>query len=68
MRLQKEFRLAEKPTELLKKSKEQPLDAYVAYARQTFCGGMFYLKQEDEILMTNLLTDEKKTVGWEEII
>lgn len=66
--LAKEFRLAEKPTELLKKSKEQPLDAYVAYARQTFCGGMFYLKQEDEILMTNLLTDEKKTVGWEEII
>lgn len=66
--LAKEFRLAEKPTELLKKTKEQPLDAYVAYARQTFCGGMFYLKQEDEILMTNLLTDEKKTVGWEEII
>ena len=29
---------------------------------------MFYLKREDEILMTNLLTDEKKTVGWEEII
>ena len=66
--LAKEFRLAEKPTELLKKSEEQPLNAYVAYARQTFCGGMFYLKREDEILMTNLLTDEKKTVGWEEII
>lgn len=66
--LAKEFRLAEKPIELLQKSSNKPLDAYVAYARQNFCGGMFYLKREDEILMTNLLTDEKKTVGWEEII
>ena len=32
----------------------------MSYARQNFCGGMFYLKREDEILMTNLLTDEKK--------
>lgn len=66
--LAKEFRLAEKPTELVKKSDDRFLDEYVSYARQNFCGGMFYLKREDEILMTNLLTDEKKTVGWEEII
>ena len=66
--LAKEFRLAEKPTELVKKSYDRFLDEYVSYARQNFCGGMFYLKREDEILMTNLLTDEKKTVGWEEII
>ena len=52
----------------LKKSDDRFLDEYVSYARQNFCGGMFYLKREDEILMTNLLTDEKKTVGWEEII
>ena len=61
--LAKEFRLAEKPTELVKKSDDRFLDEYVSYARQNF-----YLKREDEILMTNLLTDEKKTVGWEEII
>ena len=66
--LAKEFRLAEKPTELVKKSDDRFLDEYVSYARQNICGGMFYLKREDEILMTNLLTDEKKTVGWEEII
>lgn len=66
--LAKEFRLAEKPTELVKKSDDRFLDEYVSYARQNFCGGMLYLKREDEILMTNLLTDEKKTVGWEEII
>ena len=66
--LAREFRLAEKPTELVKKSDDRFLDEYVSYARQNFCGGMFYLKREDEILMTNLLTDEKKTVGWEEII
>lgn len=66
--LAKEFRLAEKPTELVKKSDDRFLDEYVSYARRNFCGGMFYLKREDEILMTNLLTDEKKTVGWEEII
>lgn len=66
--LAKEFRLAEKPTELVKKSDDRFLDEYVSYARQNFCGRMFYLKREDEILMTNLLTDEKKTVGWEEII
>ena len=58
--LAKEFRLAEKPTELVKKSDDRFLDEYVSYARQNFCGGMFYLKREDEILMTNLLTDEKK--------
>lgn len=66
--LAREFRLAEKPTEILKKEEERFIDEYVAYARQNFCGGMFYLKRKDEILMTNLLTDEKKTVGWEEII
>ncbi len=66
--LAKEFRLAEKPTEIIKKMDDRFIDEYVAYARQNFCGGMFYLKAEDEILMTNLLTNEKKIVGWEEII
>lgn len=63
--LTKEFRGKGKHTELIKKDGNKSLDNYIAYGKRKLAGSMLYLRmnrQNKQIEMINLHTDERKTV------
>lgn len=66
--LVKEFREQGRSAVLMKKRNGTSVDDYVAHAKESLCSTMVYLKQEDEIVWRNLLTEEIKVVRREELV
>lgn len=60
--LAKDFRGKGKPTELVRKSDEKEVEAYIQHARQNQCSNMLYLKNNNEIEMIHLLSGKRKIV------
>ena len=58
--LAKEFREKCKNTELLKRAKGKVLEEYIEYGKEYHASNMIYLQADNQILMVNLVTDEKK--------
>ena len=60
--LAKDFRRKAKNTELVKKSKDKLLEAYVEYGKEYYAGNLIYIKKSGEITMINLVNGEQKTL------
>ncbi len=60
--LAKDFRKNGKTTELVRRKEEVSLEDYMLQARKNFCISMMYLKETNEIVMTNLTTGVSKVV------
>lgn len=56
----KKFREQEKQTELIKKETDHTIEDYINYAKHKLCGSILYLGEQNQIVMYNLLTGEKK--------
>lgn len=61
--LAKDFRRKAKNTELVKKSKDKLLEAYVEYGKEYYAGNLIYIKKSGEITMINLVNGEQKTLN-----
>ena len=61
--LAKDFRRKAKNTELVKKSKDKLLEAYVEYGKEYYAGNLIYIKKSGENTMINLVNGEKKTLN-----
>ena len=61
--LAKDFRRKAKNTELVKKSKDKLLEAYVEYGKEHYAGNLIYIKKSGEITMINLVNGEQKTLN-----
>ena len=61
--LAKDFRRKAKNTELVKKSKDKLLEAYVEYGKEYYAGNLIYIKESGEITMINLVNGEQKTLN-----
>ena len=61
--LAKDFRRKAKNTELVKKSKDKLLEAYVEYGKEYYAGNLIYIKKSGEITMINLVNGEQQTLN-----
>lgn len=61
--LAKDLRRKAKNTEVIKKSKEKLLEAYVEYGKEYYAGNLIYIKKSGEISMINLVTGEQKILN-----
>lgn len=66
IKLAKEFREKCKNTELVKRCQEKGLDVYITYGKEYYAGSLVYIQENDQILMLNLLTGEKKIINRKE--
>lgn len=58
-----DFRMKGKCTELLRHDGKSDLESYQEYAKQMLCDNMLYLKENNQIEITNLLSGKKKIVS-----
>lgn len=63
IKLAKEFRANEKPTELVLKREDKKIEEYISCAKQNLCVSMMYLRNTNDIEMVNLLTGTGKSVS-----
>lgn len=61
--LARDLRRKAKNTEVIKKSKEKLLEAYVEYGKEYYAGNLIYIKKSGEISMINLVTGEEKVLN-----
>lgn len=63
IKLARDLRRKAKNTEVIKKSKEKLLEAYVEYGKEYYAGNLIYIKKSGEITMINLITGEQKVLN-----
>ena len=63
IKLARDLRRKAKNTEVIKKSKEKLLEAYVEYGKEYYAGNLIYIKKSGEITMINLVTGEQKVLN-----
>ena len=60
--LAKEFREKCKNTELVKRAPGKTLEDYISYGKENYAGNMLYIQSDNQIIMINLVTGEKKMI------
>lgn len=58
--LAREFREKCKNTELICRSESKSLEDYMEYGRENYAGNLIYIQENQQIMMINLMTGEKK--------
>lgn len=66
IRIAADFREKCKNTELLKKAPHKTLEDYMQYGKEYYAGNMIYIREDEQILMFNLVTGETKTINTKE--
>ena len=64
--LARKFRREKKNIELLCKDAERAVESYIDYGKRNMAGCLLYLRDTEEVMMVNLLTDEVKFLKNEE--
>lgn len=63
IKLAREFRQKCKNTELVERSSEKSLEDYINYGKDTFAGSMIYIQENNQIMMVNMTTGERKLIN-----
>lgn len=58
--LAREFREKCKNTELIRRAPGKTLEDYMEYGKENYAGNLIFIQENNEILMVNLMTGEKK--------